>query len=292
MKFNEKLIKLRRQSGLSQEELGYKLNVTRQTVSKWELGQTTPEMDKLVSLSKIYGITLDELTSEEESTDVGGQDPIKTDKNDKKKFDIKNMDMRKILIPLIIALVIIALVLGIYKIKKISTANKVANEVLTTSNKINEQSDDIFSLVINFIKEIITGQVKEQLEDNKLAEIKRYNSKFETYNGTQSGYFVENLLELVVTNNKTKKDHLITVKYNQNETNVPDEIKGIKLKLEKFDEYEVTLDYDDNGYVNKVTIEYINQSEINQMKEEIQKNVQEYDKQVEDLKESVMQNFN
>lgn len=288
MKFNEKLIKLRRQSGLSQKELGYKLNVTRQTVSKWELGQTTPEMDKLVSLSKIYGITLDELTSEEESTDIGGQDPIKTDNNDKKKFDIKNIDMRKILIPLIIVLVIIALIIGANKMK---IFNKAANEIVGVNNEIISE-DNLFISFINFIKEIITGQVKEQLEDNKLDEIKRYNSKFETYNGTQSGYFVENLLELVVTNNKTKKDHLITVKYNQNETNVPDEIKGIKPKLEKFDEYEVTLDYDDNGYVNKVTIEYINQSEINQMKEEIQKNVQEYDKQVEDLKESVMQNFN
>lgn len=288
MKFNEKLIKLRRQSGLSQEELGYKLNVTRQTVSKWELGQTTPEMDKLVSLSKIYGITLDELTSEEESTDIGGQDPIKTDNNDKKKFDIKNIDMRKILIPLIIVLVIIALIIGANKMK---IFNKAANEIVGVNNEIISE-DNLFISFINFIKEIITGQVKEQLEDNKLDEIKRYNSKFETYNGTQSGYFVENLLELVVTNNKTKKDHLITVKYNQNETNVPDEIKGIKPKLEKFDEYEVTLDYDDNGYVNKVTIEYINQSEINKMKEEIQKNVQEYDKQVEELKESVMQNFN
>lgn len=37
MEFNEKLMKLRKQQGLSQEELGYKLNVTRQTVSKWEL---------------------------------------------------------------------------------------------------------------------------------------------------------------------------------------------------------------------------------------------------------------
>ena len=288
MKFNEKLIKLRRQSGLSQEELGYKLNVTRQTVSKWELGQTTPEMDKLVSLSKVYGITLDELTSEEETMDVGGQDPIKTDNNDKKKFDIKNIDMRKILIPLIIVLVIIALIIGVNKMKMF---NKAANQIVGVNNEIISKDNSIISF-INFIKEIITGQVKEQLEDNKLDEIKRYNSKFETYNGTQSGNFVENLLELVVTNNKTKKDHLITVKYNQNETNVPDEIKGIKPKLEKFDEYEVTLDYDDNGYVNKVTIEYINQSEINQMKEEIQKNVQEYDKQVEDLKESVMQNFN
>ena len=57
MKFNEKLIELRKKEGLSQEELGYKLNVTRQTVSKWELGQTTPEMDKLVEMSKLPIIT-------------------------------------------------------------------------------------------------------------------------------------------------------------------------------------------------------------------------------------------
>ena len=56
MKFNEKLINLRKKAGLSQEELGYKLNVTRQTVSKWELGQTTPEMDKLIEISKIFNI--------------------------------------------------------------------------------------------------------------------------------------------------------------------------------------------------------------------------------------------
>ena len=67
MNFGEKLTSLRKQKGLSQEELGYKLNVTRQTVSKWELGQTTPEMDKLVEMSKIFGVTLDELTNETES---------------------------------------------------------------------------------------------------------------------------------------------------------------------------------------------------------------------------------
>ena len=65
MKFNEKLINLRKQKGLSQEELGYKLNVTRQTVSKWELGETTPEMSKLVEMSKIFEVGLDELTNEE-----------------------------------------------------------------------------------------------------------------------------------------------------------------------------------------------------------------------------------
>ena len=65
MKFNEKLVKLRKKAGFSQEELGNKLNVARQTVSKWELGETTPEMDKLVKMSEIFNITLDELIKEE-----------------------------------------------------------------------------------------------------------------------------------------------------------------------------------------------------------------------------------
>ena len=64
MKFNEKLIELRKQRGLSQEALGYELNVTRQTISKWELGVSTPEMDKLVELSKYFNISLDVLINE------------------------------------------------------------------------------------------------------------------------------------------------------------------------------------------------------------------------------------
>ena len=61
MIFNEKLTQLRKEKGLSQEELGFQLGVTRQTVSKWEMGQTTPEMDKLIELSKLFGISIDDL---------------------------------------------------------------------------------------------------------------------------------------------------------------------------------------------------------------------------------------
>lgn len=65
MVFHEKLMELRKSRGMSQEELGYKLNVTRQTVSKWETGQTTPEMDKLIELSRLFGISMDELAGKE-----------------------------------------------------------------------------------------------------------------------------------------------------------------------------------------------------------------------------------
>lgn len=61
MNFSENLIKLRRKKGLSQEELGNELNVARQTISKWELGETTPDMNKLIELSNLFEISIDEL---------------------------------------------------------------------------------------------------------------------------------------------------------------------------------------------------------------------------------------
>lgn len=62
MTFHEQLIFLRKQQGLSQEQLGFKVGVSSQTVSKWELGETIPELEKLIQLSDIFGVSLDDLT--------------------------------------------------------------------------------------------------------------------------------------------------------------------------------------------------------------------------------------
>lgn len=67
MKLCEKLYELRRAAGLSQEELAEKLNVSRQAVSKWENGAAQPELSKLVELSRLYGVSVDELLSLEEA---------------------------------------------------------------------------------------------------------------------------------------------------------------------------------------------------------------------------------
>ena len=61
MEFNNKLYELRKQKGFSQEELANRLNVSRQTISKWEVGDSTPDMEKLVAISDLFGISLDEL---------------------------------------------------------------------------------------------------------------------------------------------------------------------------------------------------------------------------------------
>lgn len=68
MKFCEKLQKLRKEKGYSQEQLADMLDVSRQSVSKWESGTTYPEMDKLLSLCKIFDVTLDDLTNDDIST--------------------------------------------------------------------------------------------------------------------------------------------------------------------------------------------------------------------------------
>lgn len=53
MRFGDKLIKLRKKNGLSQEDLANKLNVSRQSVSKWESNNTYPETDKIVQICNI-----------------------------------------------------------------------------------------------------------------------------------------------------------------------------------------------------------------------------------------------
>ena len=56
-----RLLQYRKNSGLSQEELAEKLNISRQSVSKWERAEASPDTDNLIELAKIYNVTLDEL---------------------------------------------------------------------------------------------------------------------------------------------------------------------------------------------------------------------------------------
>ena len=76
-----RLTKLRKEHGFSQEDLADKLGVSRQAVSKWERGEATPDMDNLIELSKIYNISLDEV--------VGNKIE---DKEDEAKVTVKTGD--------------------------------------------------------------------------------------------------------------------------------------------------------------------------------------------------------
>lgn len=176
MNFNEKLVKLRKQKGLSQEELGYKLNVTRQTVSKWELGETTPEMNKLVELSKIFGVSLDELTSETESNN-------EVDKIEDKPINDRpqnNSTLKGILLIVAICVIVGGIFYAVIVSKVFSfgkgifdKANEDANEAKSIINRaidaadkqINEMNDEENSEVIDKVFNMIdktTSSINEE----------------------------------------------------------------------------------------------------------------------------------
>ena len=66
MEFNEKLQALRRQSGMTQEQLANRLYVSRTAVSKWESGRGYPNIESLRAIAKVFSVTLDELLSTDE----------------------------------------------------------------------------------------------------------------------------------------------------------------------------------------------------------------------------------
>ena len=61
-----RLVELRKKSGLSQEDLSEKLGISRQAVSKWERAEASPDTDNLICLAKLYGVSLDELLDTEQ----------------------------------------------------------------------------------------------------------------------------------------------------------------------------------------------------------------------------------
>jgi len=67
MDFGEKLFELRKAKNLTQDDVAEKINVTRQTVSKWETNQSTPDFDKILPLCELYEISADELLKGEKS---------------------------------------------------------------------------------------------------------------------------------------------------------------------------------------------------------------------------------
>ena len=77
---SERIYQFRRNSGLSQEQLAEKIGVSRQAISKWESGISTPELEKLLALSECFDITIDELVKDEAFTQGTNEVPQELEK--------------------------------------------------------------------------------------------------------------------------------------------------------------------------------------------------------------------
>ena len=84
MMLGEKILQLRKERGLSQEQLASQITVSRQAISKWELGEAMPDVENIVQLSKIFNVTTDYLLSEYNTIEVKvspNEETVNTEEN-------------------------------------------------------------------------------------------------------------------------------------------------------------------------------------------------------------------
>lgn len=91
MDFSEKLLALRKANDMTQEQLAEKLDVSRQSVSKWESGQAIPELEKIVAMSAVFNVTTDYLLKSSEINDLS----VKTEMLEKQQRMILDREQKQ-----------------------------------------------------------------------------------------------------------------------------------------------------------------------------------------------------
>lgn len=97
IKLANRLVELRKENKLSQEALAEKLGLSRQSISKWERAEASPDTDNLIALAELYGMSLDEIL---------GNEPVKVEKSEKatEKKDNKLLKLSPILLLVAVAI--------------------------------------------------------------------------------------------------------------------------------------------------------------------------------------------
>lgn len=88
IKLADRLVELRKEHKLSQEALAEKLGLSRQSISKWERAEASPDTDNLIALAEVYGITLDEL--------LGNNEPKERKQENQPQLENKDLSAKQI----------------------------------------------------------------------------------------------------------------------------------------------------------------------------------------------------
>lgn len=159
MTIGERLLKLRKEKNLSQEELASILNVSRQTVSKWETDQTTPDFDKIIPICDFYGITCDELFKGIKNNESKASDIENTKKRNATNIGISvflyiisvvwiifsSTILKAPIFGICFFLIIVAIATGIIVYNSI--LNSKEKRKLTKNEKIVKQINDVISII-------------------------------------------------------------------------------------------------------------------------------------------------
>ena len=186
MKFGENLKKVRKNKKMSQEQLAEKVNVSRQSISKWETGEAYPEMNNILQLCKIFNCKINDLIHTDMS-DISSLDEeiimnvVKF--NEKKQKQVKSLSnvieligkiggiVLKVAIPfIIVAMLIIPYIINNIEIKENNISSKTDKIEITDDNKL--EAFDFIS--IDLTEELNQQEVIDILDNNSKIEIIAY----------------------------------------------------------------------------------------------------------------------
>lgn len=119
MSLAEKLVTLRKQKGMTQMDLAEKLNVSRQAISRWEVGAAVPGTDNLKVLSNIYGVSINYLLDDVINEPDSSRAEQSNEEKDISMTHVNGKGHRKTVIFFLILIVVIAIILSLGKIDKL-----------------------------------------------------------------------------------------------------------------------------------------------------------------------------
>lgn len=148
---------------------------------------------------------------------------------------------------------------GVYKAQEEHAERAFArmNEFMKNSPtaKISKVIFVIASIIIVAVFGFIIYNIIQFETGTSNFDVTSFNSKYETHAGKTSGFFLTGILDDIVTNNKTNKKHIISVEYNEKSTVNEKEIKEIRNAISERKDYDLSFEYDNNGFINSLTIE-------------------------------------
>ena len=169
MEIGKKIMDLRKKNGLSQEELAEKVGVARQTISKWELGETSPDLKQSKELSKIFNVSLDELVN----NDIKNVLVEKTSNTEKLAGLI--LKLLKFMIIFIIVVPILLIVLRIiFKSIHENNSGRLMNVSISCT-----LHDKEYSYEFNYYE--TTGEIKEAGGDGYISNVTNVNDYSDAY---------------------------------------------------------------------------------------------------------------
>lgn len=107
MNLGEKLYELRKEKNLSQEEVADRLNVTRQTVSKWETNQSTPDFDKIVPICELFEISTEELLTGKKQEEKRPEKPMTREEARRKSAEVVSTSVFLYILAVIVIMIAI-----------------------------------------------------------------------------------------------------------------------------------------------------------------------------------------